>query len=79
MRRALHLLMTALVAVVLSVLLVGPAAATETTEHAEEAATGFGSGDWDGLIAAAVAGIVIGAWVFATSSPGEIGGHGAHH
>lgn len=79
MRRALHLFLTALVAVVMSLFLVGPAAATETTEHAEEAATGFGTGDWDGLILAAIAGIVVGGLVFATSSPDEIGGHGGHH
>jgi hypothetical protein len=79
-RRLVHLFTVALVASLLSVVLVASAAlATEGgTEQADEDLSGFGAGDWDGLMVTAVVGLAIGIGVFLDAKPGEIGG-GDHH
>lgn len=91
-RRATALLLAALTALLLSVaLLAGPAsaaddgvggqAAEEEPVHAvAQEAEGFGTGMWDGMMLAAVTGVLLGVAVFGLSSPGEIerdGHHGA--
>ena len=48
-------------------------------EHAEEELSGFGTGDWDGLIMAAGAGLVFAVITFSMSSPGEIQRADDHH
>jgi len=74
-------------------MLAGPAfAAEETTEstgeagdHADESdahddeASGFGTGEWDGLILAAFGGLLVGGLAFASSGPGQIGKSDDHH
>ncbi len=49
------------------------------TEGEEAAAGGFGSGQWDGVILAAVAGLVMAIALFADADPGGIPGPGEHH
>jgi hypothetical protein len=81
-RRLLSLLLTVSAVALLSLtLLAGPALATESESHSDTAAettSGFGTGDWDGLVLAMAVGLIVGAGVFATSDPGGIG-HGGHH
>lgn len=82
--RATTVALAALAATMLSLaLLAGPARATEgeeaTSGEPAEEASGFGSGQWDGLLLTAVAGLVVGGVVFAMSSPGQIKGADAHH
>lgn len=77
-RRLARLLLTATTALVATVLLTGAATAADTEEdhgeegtHAEEA-KGFGTNDFDALIVAAGAGVVMGGIAFGMSRPGEI-------
>lgn len=79
-RRATTLLLATLAAVTLSLLLLGsPALAADDAAHeAAEEATGFGTGQWDGMLATAIAGVVVGGLVFAMSSPGDIPRTEAH-
>lgn len=74
MSRPLRVTWTLLSALVLSVLVALPAAATEA-----EASRGFGSGQWDGLVLAGIAGIVLGIAAFASSDPGTIPRAEDHH
>jgi hypothetical protein len=74
-------------------LLAGPAFAAEesTEEHTEEAGehadesdahedeTGFGTGEWDGLMLAVAGGVLVGGLAFASSGPGQIKKPDAHH
>ncbi len=58
--------------------------AEEADDHAEDAAhaeeeTGFGTGDFDGTLLAAVVGIVLGLVIFGMAKPGEIEKADAHH
>ncbi len=50
----------------------------EDEAHAEEE-TGFGTGDFDGTLLAAVVGIVLGLVIFGMAKPGEIEKADAHH
>lgn len=52
--------------------------ADESDAHADEA-TGFGTGEWDGLILAVIGGILVGGLAFASSGPGHIGKSDDHH
>lgn len=70
--RSIVVLATTLVATALLAL---PAAAAES----EAAETGFGSGQWDGMIVTAIAGILLGILMFAVSDPGGIPRADAHH
>lgn len=83
LRRVAPLLLAALTAsMLLLALLAGPASATEGEEAADEAAeelTGFGSGQWDGLVLAAITGVVIGGLGYAMSDPGGIHKVTEHH
>lgn len=68
--------MLTMASIMLVSLLALPAVAAEGVEAA---ADGFGSGLWDGLILAAIAGAVMGVVAFATSSPGDIHRADDHH
>ena len=88
-RRAIPALLAVLAAALLSLaLFAGPALAAdeteedhgeETTESAETEAAGFGTGQWDGLVLAAVAGVIVGVMAFSMSNPGEIHKVADHH
>ena len=75
MTRRLRTLLTLVTTLFATAVLALPAAAAET----EAEATGFGSGEWDGLIVTAIAGILLGVWAFAVSDPGGIPRADAHH
>lgn len=68
---ALTLLTTLVVAAVTAL----PAAAADDAVEA----TGFGSGQWDGLILTMIVGAILGAVMFAIHSPGSIPRADAHH
>jgi len=68
-------MLTLVTTLLATVVLTLPAAATE----AEVEATGFGSGEWDGLIVTVIAGALLGVLVFAVSDPGGIPRGDAHH
>lgn len=79
-RRATTLVLAALAALMLSaVALADPALAAdnEAVHAVAENASGFGTGMWDGMVMAAVFGVLLGIAVFGMSSPAEIhrGGH----
>lgn len=79
-RRVTTVMLAALSVSTLSVLvLVDPALAadSEPVHAVAREASGFGTGLWDGMMLAAVFGVVLGFVVFAMSSPGEI--HRAGH
>lgn len=77
MTRRLPLALAALGASLFSLFAVAlPALATEGEEAA---AAGFGSGQWDGVILAAVVGLVLAIALFADADPGGIPGPGEHH
>ena len=74
-RRAIPALLAVLAAALLSLaLFAGPAMAAEESsgDHGEEELTGFGSGQWDGMLLAAGAGVILGVLAFSMSRPGEI-------
>lgn len=73
MTRRLRSVVVFVTTIVASTVLALPAAAAETE------ATGFGSGQWDGLIVTAVAGILVGILMFAITDPGGIPRADAHH
>lgn len=80
--RVTALLLAALAAALLSLaLLASPATAADETESHGDEATGFGSGQWDGMLLAAGAGLVMGLVAFSMSDPGGIPrvGHGDGH
>ena len=85
MTRAAHRVIPAMLAVLTAALLsltlfAGPAvAADETSEDTGKELTGFGTGQWDGLLLAAGAGVILGGLAFAMSKPGEIHRADAHH
>lgn len=54
-----------------------PAAATESVETV--AAGGFGTGQWDGLMLVAVAGLLLGLAVFFDADPGGLSKANEHH
>ncbi len=70
-RRLPAVLLTALAAMLCLALFAAPAAATEESA-AEPAAEGFGSGQWDGMLLAAIIGTVMAGITFSMSRPGEI-------
>lgn len=70
LRRTSILLLATWAAVSTLVLVAGPALAAEGEATSE--ASGFGSGQWDGMVLAAIGGFLLGLLVFALSSPGEI-------
>lgn len=87
-RRATTVLLATLTAALLSLaLFAGPALAAddaeedhgEETTSADEELSGFGTGQWDGLVLAAGAGLIVGALGFAMSRPGEIDRVADHH
>lgn len=83
-RRALPALLAVLTAALLSLaLFAGPAlAADDAEDHGDEktaAASGFGTGQWDGMVLAAGAGLIVGVMAFAMSRPGEIHKVADHH
>ena len=82
-RRAIPALLAVLTAILLSLALAaGPAVAADDAggDHGTTAeASGFGSGQWDGMLLAAGAGLVMGLLAFAMSRPGEIDRVDAHH
>lgn len=83
-RRAIPALLAVLTATLLSLaLLAGPAAAADDAEGdhgiTSEQASGFGTGQWDGMLLAAGAGLLMGLLVFAMSRPGDIHRVDAHH
>lgn len=75
MTRRLRTTLTLVTTLLATALLTLPAAAA--TEG--EAETGFGSGEWDGLILTVIAGALLGILVFAVSDPGGIPRADAHH
>lgn len=90
MRKVAASLLVSLTALLLAIgMLAAPAFAAEDPgdhaedagEHADEAdeASGFGTGEWDGLILAAIGAVFVGGFVFASSGPGEIGKSDDHH
>ena len=73
--RAIPALLAVLTAALLTLaLFTGPAHATEGGEGEHDAVeeSGFGTGQWDGMLLAAGVGLVIGVVVFASSEPGGI-------
>lgn len=75
--RRLSLLVASVAAAMTSLLVVTlPALATEGEEAT---AGGFGTGQWDGVILAAIAGLVLAVIMFADGDPGGIPGPGDHH
>jgi hypothetical protein len=62
-----------------SVMLVSLLALPAAAEGAEAAAGGFGTGVWDGMIMAAIAGVIMGIVAFAVSNPGDIHRVDDHH
>ena len=80
-RRATTVMLAALTVLTLSAMvLVEPASAadSEAVHAVAQEASGFGTGLWDGMMLAAVFGVLLGFVVFAMSSPGEIH-RAAHH
>lgn len=80
-RRATTVMLAALAALSLSAMvLAAPASAAESEAvHAvAQNASGFGTGMWDGMMMAAVLGVLLGVAVFGMSSPGEIHRAGHH-
>lgn len=75
MTRRLRSVVVFVTTIVASAMLALPAAAAES----EAAETGFGSGQWDGLIVTAIAGILLGILMFSISDPGGIPRADAHH
>lgn len=71
-RRLPAVLLTALAAVLCLALFAAPATAAD--EAADEAATaeGFGTGQWDGMLLAAIIGTVMAGVTFSMSRPGDI-------
>ena len=51
----------------------------EGDDHADDEETGFGTGDFDGTLLAAVVGIALGLVIFGMAKPGEIEKADAHH
>ena len=84
-RRAIPALLAVLTATLLSLaLMTGPATAADGSGeggHVEEAhgQSGFGSNQWDGMLLAAGAGVILGILAFAMSKPGDIDRVDAHH
>ncbi len=84
-RRAIPALLAVLAATLLSLaLFAGPATAADDAEESgglgtTEATEGFGTGQWDGMLLAAGAGLLMGILVFAMSKPGDIHKVDAHH
>lgn len=79
-RRALPALMAVLTAVLLSLaVFAGPALAADDAKETKAEASGFGTGQWDGMVLAAGAGLIVGVMAFAMSRPGEIHKVADHH
>lgn len=70
MTRRLRTSATLVTTVLATVLLTMPAAATEVDNVAAE--TGFGTGQWDGMIVTAIVGLLLGVLTFMTSDPSGI-------
>lgn len=80
-RRATTVMLAALTVLTLSAMvLADPASAAENgAVHAvAQEASGFGTGLWDGMMLAAVLGVLLGVVVFSMSSPAEIHRAGHH-
>ena len=75
MTRRLRSIVVFATTLVATAMLALPAAAADS----EAAETGFGSGQWDGLIVTAIAGILLGILAYAVSDPGGIPRADAHH
>lgn len=69
MTRRLRVALATITTTILATLLALPAAAAE---EGAEAAGGFGTGDWDGMILVLAFGIVVGILMFFDSDPGGI-------
>lgn len=76
MTRRRSLVLTTLVTTVASLFLALPALATEGEEAT---ASGFGSGDWDGVVLAVVVGLVFAIGMFMDADPGGIPRADDHH
>lgn len=77
MTRRLPLLLAAVATTLTSLVVVAlPALATDGEEVA---AGGFGTGQWDGVILAAIVGLVFAIAMFADADPGGIPGPDDHH
>lgn len=77
MTRRLPLLLATMATALTSLVVVAlPALATEGEEVVSG---GFGTGQWDGVILAAIIGLVFAILMFADADPGGIPGPGEHH